>query len=189
MSRVGDLLAGNVGMEQDTGAGMGTLAGEAQRALFIAGKAHAAAHQIAHDGIGGADHQAYGVRVILVMARTHGIVEKRTVVRFAVLHTDAALRQKRVALVGLLLGQQQDAVSLGEIECTVQPRCTRADDHYVKIFVKFHFFTPFSWINRYFFLRFSWYNPDSIPLFRIDIKTAVNLMPRTAVKTGWGVTL
>lgn len=111
------------------------------------------------------------------MARTHGIVEKRTVVRFAVLHTDAALRQKRVALVGLLLGQQQDAVSLGEIECTVQPRCTRADDHYVKIFVKFHFFTPFSWINRYFFLRFSWYNPDSIPLFRIDIKTAVNLMP------------
>ena len=126
---------------------MCALARKAQRTVFIAGKAHTAAHQILYDRVGRADHQIHGGRVVFIVARTHGIIKKRAIVGLTVLHTNAALRQKRVGFIGFLLGEQKNAISLGQIERAVQARRAGAHNNNIKIFVKFHIVTPSSWGN------------------------------------------
>ena len=116
---LGDLTPGDVLMKEDPCAGVRTLAGKAQRAVFVPGKPHAAAHQIADDRVGGPDHQVHRGGIVLIVAGPHRILKKGAVVRLAVLHTDAALRQKGIALVRLLLGQQQHFITLWKIQRTV----------------------------------------------------------------------
>ena len=57
--------------------------------------------------------------IVLIVAGPHRILKKGAVVRLAVLHTDAALRQKGIALVCLLLGQQQHFITFWKVQRAV----------------------------------------------------------------------
>ena len=116
---LGDLTPGDVLMKEDPCAGVCALAGKAQRAVFVPGKPHAAANQIADDRVGGPDHQVHRGGIVLIVAGPHRILKKGAVVGLAVLHTDTALRQKGIALVRLLLGQQQHFITLWKIQRAV----------------------------------------------------------------------
>lgn len=116
---LGDLTPGDVLMKEDPRAGVRALAGKAQRTVFVPGKPHAAAHQIADDRVRGPDHQVHRGGIVLIVAGPHRILKKGAVVCLAVLHTDAALRQKGIALVRLLLGQQQHLITIWKVQRTV----------------------------------------------------------------------
>ena len=116
---LGDLTPGDVLMKEDPRAGVRTLAGKAQRTVFVPGKPHAAAHQIADDRVGGPDHQVHRGGIVLIVAGPHRILKKGAIVCLAVLHADAALRQKGIALVRLLLGQQQHFITLWKVQRAV----------------------------------------------------------------------
>ena len=75
--------------------------------------------KIADDRVGGPDHQVHRSGIVLIVAGPHRILKKGAVVRLAVLHTDAALRQKGIALVCLLLGQQQHFITLWKVQRAV----------------------------------------------------------------------
>ena len=132
---LGDLVAGNILMEQNARAGVRSLPGKAQSPVVIPRKADAAAHQIPDDRVGGTNHQVYCGGVVLVMACPHRIIKKGAVVCLAMLHTNAALRKEGVALVRFLLCKQKNAVPRRQIQGAVKARSAGADDDYVKIVI------------------------------------------------------
>ena len=73
---LGDLTPGDVLMKRIRARECAPSRVKAQRAVFVPGKPHAAAHQIADDRVGGPDHQVHRGGIVLIVAGPHRILKK-----------------------------------------------------------------------------------------------------------------
>ena len=118
---------------------MPALARKAQRARFVAGEFHAEPYKIVNDLGRRADHLFDRPLVVFEMSRTHGILEVGVEILFAAQHTNAALREIRIAFVQRALAQNERLCSGGKIEGAEQPRNARARDDGAVFFFDIHF--------------------------------------------------
>ena len=102
-------------MEQNAVLGMCALTGEFEISVLIALKVHAVINQFLRNMLRRTNHDVHGFFVVLVMTSLHRIFEIAVIIIVIQQHAHAALCQKGIRFIGILLGDEKNLVMLGQL--------------------------------------------------------------------------
>ena len=130
----GDFLSGQILVEQNAVLGMCALTGEFKISVLIALKVHAVINQFLRNMLRRTNHDVHGFFVVLVMTSLHRIFEIAVIIIVIQQHAHAALCEERVCLISLRLGDDQNLVFFGQLQCVKQSGSTGTDNQNVSGF-------------------------------------------------------
>ena len=102
-------------MEQNPVFRMCTFTGKNKIALCIPFKIHTVIHKLLCYLLGGTNHDVHRLFVIFIMSSLHGIFKIAVIIIIIEQHAHAALCQKGIRFIGILLGDEKNLVMLGQL--------------------------------------------------------------------------
>ena len=98
-------------------------------------KFHAIAGQKLNNLSGTANHHFHRLRIVPVMSGFHGVLIIRIVVLLRPKHTNAPLRQKGIAVLSHILGDNGYFCTFRKLQCTKQPGSSGAYNYNICLFL------------------------------------------------------